>query len=400
MQRFIAPYATFFRLPDVKAIVLASWLARLPIGMNALSMVLFLRESLGNFELAGSAVGAYFVAMAVSAPIQGRIIDRIGPHVLLRIFGILQPALLIALFFVAIRQQPHAVVLATAAAAGFCQAPVTVLSRTIWRHRFEDDETRRLAFAVDSVTMELCFTFGPLLVALIVLVASPRAAFLATATLVLTSVFIFMAAPTLKYWKQEHGAERHLLGPLRDLRLVLVFLLSFGLTTGFGLLEVGYPALATALAVPALAGVMLAINSVGSAIGGAIYGAVKFRMSVERQFAVMLALMVPSLALHYWFDNLVALGVVAFFAGATIAPSIAAQSLLVARMAPAKYATEAFTWSSTFIVSGIGAGMAVGGWLTERYTAKTPFLIAALLLAVMAALALMLKSSPKQTPTA
>jgi F0F1-type ATP synthase assembly protein I len=86
--------------------------------------------------------------------------------------------------------------------------------------------------------------------------------------------------------------------------------------------------------------------------------------------------------------------VVAFFAGATIAPSIAAQSLLVARMAPAKYATEAFTWSSTFIVSGIGVGMAVGGWLTEQYTAKTPFLIAALLLAGMAALALMLKAKP------
>ena len=60
-------------------------------------------------------------------------------------------------------------------------------------------------------------------------------------------------------------------------------------------------------------------------------------------------------------------------------------------MAPQKYATEAFTWSSTFIVSGIGAGMAAGGALAEIYTARTPFVIAALVMAAMAGLALLLK---------
>jgi predicted MFS family arabinose efflux permease len=60
-------------------------------------------------------------------------------------------------------------------------------------------------------------------------------------------------------------------------------------------------------------------------------------------------------------------------------------------MAPQKYATEAFTWSSTFIVSGIGAGMAAGGALAETYTARMPFIIAALVMAAMAAMALLLK---------
>ena len=90
-------------------------------------------------------------------------------------------------------------------------------------------------------------------------------------------------------------------------------------------------------------------------------------------------------------NQLLLLGFVAFIAGATIAPSIAAQSVLIARMAPQKYATEAFTWSSTFIVSGIGAGMAAGGALAETYTARTPFIIAALVMVAMAALALLLK---------
>ena len=44
--------------------------------------------------------------------------------------------------------------------------------------------------------------------------------------------------------------------------------------------------------------------------------------------------------------------IVAFFAGTLIAPSIASQSVLVSRLAPSHYATEAFTWSTTFIVAG------------------------------------------------
>jgi predicted MFS family arabinose efflux permease len=39
--------------------------------------------------------------------------------------------------------------------------------------------------------------------------------------------------------------------------------------------------------------------------------------------------------------------------------------LLVTQQAPARYATEAFTWMSTCIVVGVGAGMAVGGQLVE-----------------------------------
>jgi len=59
--------------------------------------------------------------------------------------------------------------------------------------------------------------------------------------------------------------------------------------------------------------------------------------------------------LHWFVDVPFAFAVVAFVAGAAIAPSIACQSVLVSRLAPSHYATEAFTWSSTFIVSGLGA---------------------------------------------
>jgi predicted MFS family arabinose efflux permease len=85
--------------------------------------------------------------------------------------------------------------------------------------------------------------------------------------------------------------------------------------------------------------------------------------------------------------------VVAFFAGVLIAPAVAAQSVLVARLAPSHYATEAFTWSSTFIVSGLGTGMALGGWLIETQSLAVAFMTGG---AVVAAMALVASLIPAQ----
>jgi predicted MFS family arabinose efflux permease len=63
---------------------------------------------------------------------------------------------------------------------------------------------------------------------------------------------------------------------------------------------------------------------------------------------------------------------------------------MVSRLAPAKYATEAFTWSATFIVCGLGAGMALGGTLSETVHVKAPFVSGGMLMLSMAGLALFL----------
>src|SRR5260221_13308301 len=163
---------------------------------------------------------------------------------------------------------------------------------------------------------------------------------------------------------------------------------SFGMTTCFGLLEVGYPAYATALAMPALGGVLLSINSLGSALGGAVFGGLHFRAPVERQFACVLGLMAIPVFLHTLANGTVAFAIVAFLAGALIAPSIASQSARISRLAPAQYATEAFTWSSTFTVSGLGAGMALGGLLVETTGLHSAFATGSAVVATMALLAL------------
>ena len=391
---FLAPYATFFRQPDVTGIVLIAWISRMPVGMMGLAMLMFMREARGDFKVAGSVVGVYFVSMAVFAPICGRIIDRIGPLWPLRVTGVLNSLFLVLLFTVATLKLPQGVVMLAAAGAGAVSPPIAVLTRTLWRHRFSDEVNRRMAFSVDSIMIELNFTVGPALIALVISEFGARAAFALAVIVSFLAFVVFLFTPALKYWQQEPHIERHLLGPLTEPRLVGLFIVTFGLTFSFGILEVGYPAFATYLGIPVLAGFFLGINSLGSAVGGAVYGVLHPRAPLERQFAFAIGIMAVPLLLHWWVEQIIVFAVIAFFAGTLIAPALTAQTLLITRIAPNKYATEAFTWSATFIVSGIGIGMAAGGAIAETIGVKSTFLLGSVVLAGMSMAALLLHPKP------
>ena len=395
MASFVERYAAFVRQPGVLRLLLVALLSRMPIGMVGFALLVFLRQSLGDFAVAGATVGIYFVAMAAAAPVQGRIIDRIGPLPLLVITGIAQPLALLGILFTARGHASFALLAACAAAAGAFASPITTVTRTIWRTRFEREDDRRTAFALDAVTIEINFTLGPALVAVVLGTHGSTASFAMAIGAVVAATLIYLFSGALRLFKRVNTGERHLLGPLTEPRLLLVFAATFGLSTCFGIIEVGYPAFGTSLGMPAVAGLLLAINSAGSAAGGTLYGGMHFRAPVERQLAGAMALMALPLLGHALFLQAVPFGIVAFFAGALIAPSITAQSVLVARYAPPKYATEAFTWSSTFIVSGIGFGISLGGSIVEHAGIPAVFGLGAAIILSMSLLVLFALPAPR-----
>lgn len=389
MNRIARKYVEFIRQPGVARLLVVALVTRMPIGMVGFSMLMYLRESLGNFTLAGSVVGINLVALAAAAPIQGRLIDRLGPRRPLLVTGTVQPLALVGVLVSASSGAGYWTVAFFAALAGMFASPITTLTRTMWRHRFEREDDRRTAFALDAIAIEVNFTLGPTLIAALLAWVDARTAFAVAIAVVVASVVIYIGSGVLALYRQTEVGERHLLGPLTEPRLWLVFVVTAGLAVCFGLLEVGYPAYATFMLAPALGGVLLAVNSVGSVIGGAIYGGMHFRMPVERQLACTMGLMALPLFVHALVQTPTIFTVTALVAGGLIAPSIAAQSVLVSRFAPSKYATEAFTWSSTFIVSGIGAGMALGGLMVETVGLRPTFAAGAAIMAAMALFALL-----------
>jgi predicted MFS family arabinose efflux permease len=99
-------------------------------------------------------------------------------------------------------------------------------------------------------------------------------------------------------------------------------------------------------------------------------------MPVERQLPRLMSVLAIPIALHIFVGGPWAMAPLAFIAGLFIAPSLTGATLLISRHAPPQYVTEAFTWSATAIVTGIGAGMAVAGGLVEHSDARAAFALA------------------------
>ena len=76
----LSAYRALFADRQLARIVLASILPRLPVGMNALGLTLFVHSASGSFARAGWVTGAYMAALAVQAPLLGRWVDRRGPR--------------------------------------------------------------------------------------------------------------------------------------------------------------------------------------------------------------------------------------------------------------------------------------------------------------------------------
>ncbi len=76
-------YLEILRTPTVARLFGASLLARLPMGINGLAIVLLVQAETGSFGAAGAASGALALGTGLGAPLTARLIDTRGPRALL-----------------------------------------------------------------------------------------------------------------------------------------------------------------------------------------------------------------------------------------------------------------------------------------------------------------------------
>lgn len=356
-------YRTLFSGPGITRLFLASLVGRLPIGMSGLAILLLVQSESGSFAAGGMATGCYVAGLACVAPLLGRIIDRNGPRMTLLACAVLFPASMAALVTAVGSGASTPLVLVCAIAAGATFPPVTVCMRTYLRQRIAGDAPLATAYSADSILIEVMFIAGPMLVALFVAYASPGAAVWFAAASGFVGALLFLGA--LGEWRIEATRERTLLGPLAQREFVLLVAIVLCYAMAFGLTELAVAAAAAEAQRPALAGLFLGLMSAGSAFGGLAYGSRSWRAPLIRQFSVMLGVMGAGLLVLAGPWSVVAFGLLCVFAGVVMAPALIIQSMLVAKTAKPEHVTEAFTWSTSGLLAGIGLGMAGGGALVE-----------------------------------
>jgi MFS family permease len=383
----VKAYLEVLRAGRLGWLELATLVARLPVGINGLALVLFIREEGGSYGAAGLAAGGMALGIGLGAPLMGRLVDRRGTGVILGLAAG-HAAGVLALIALVRADAPGGAVFAASLLTGMAFPPTP----SILRARFPDllsdrPHLVRSAYALDSVLLELSFVTAPLVVAVLIGLFSPAVALGFAGVAVLAGNVAFMALLPAAADAPGAARNRDLLGPLRSpgIRALVITMLPVGF--GIGAIEVSLPAFSEAEGRRELAGILLATWSVGSMAGGFVYGARARGMTVAQahlRFALLLPLgFLPALLA----PSMLAMALLIVPAGFVIAPLIATRNELASAIAPPGTATEALTWPLTTLVSGIALGAAAGGALADAEGWRAVIVAAVLAGAVGAAVA-------------
>lgn len=361
-----ARYGTVLRGQGTAVPLTASIVGRLSLGMTTLALILLVRDTTGSYAAAGLVAGAYALSFGVLGPALARLADRTGPVRVLRLAAVVHPVLLVLVVVVSSSGLPVPAVLAPAVLAGATVPPLGPVMRALWGSVLSGPALAT-AYSLESVVVELCFVLGPLLVAGLTVAVGPQAPVVGAALLAGVGALWLSLTPRVQRvqpHEERHGSRS---GPLSSptVRALLLTVLAVGAT--FGAIEVAVPAFAEERGGrAAAAGVLLAVWSLGSVVGGLVYGSLHLRTPHRSQLPVLVSLLAVGTALPLLAQGPVSMGVALFAFGLAIAPLSACNSMLLAAAAPSGTVTEAFAWNTSMIFGGAALASGLCGVLVDR----------------------------------
>ena len=364
-------------VPGALRVFAISIVARLPLTMLSIGLLVHARHLTGSFAAAGVVTGAYAVALGAGGPLLGKLVDRRGQTlVLLASAGVAAP--LLGVVAVLPTGSPLGVLVALASAIGLASPPIGACVRTLFPGLLPDPGAVRAAYTADATASELTWIAGPPLALGLGAAFSTGAALAVAGAILAASTIAFAAHPASRAWRPAPAeTARSRGGSLRTpaMRTLIVVLVAVGVL--FGAVEVAVTAATSALGSTAAAGPLLGVWGTGSLVGGLLSTRLGERVHGAAGLTlVLVALTAGHLLLIPAAGSVLALAAVLLLAGAAIAPTYATAYAMVDDAAPAGTVTEAFAWLATAIAIGASAGSAAAGALADHAGPVAAFALA------------------------
>jgi MFS family permease len=365
------PYRQIFRAPGTVGFASAGFVARLPIAMAPIGIVTMLAQARGEYWLAGAVAAAFTFANAFAAPQISRLVDRFGQSRLLVPTATVSALAFIALMLATRLDWPTWTLFATALlAASMPSIPAMVRAR--WTEVFRDRPELTTAFAFESAADELVYIAGASLsVGLSVALFPEAGLFASTAFLIAgTAAFVLQRATEPKVRTTDAAAHRSAIF-LRPVQLITTALVFVGAI--FATAEVTTVALTSELGQPDAASLVIGVYAIGSFVVGLILGALNLRVPLHRQLLVALGVILVTTLPLLLVNSVSALAGAIFLSGVAISPTFITAFGLIERRVPPEVLTEGVTW----VMTGIGIGMALGaflaGWVVDTFGPRNGF---------------------------
>lgn len=402
-------YAAVLCVPHARRTFLAALSGRLSYGMVPIAVMLAVTRATGSYAVAGVVMALFGGTGVLLSPYRAALVDRYGPRRALIPMALVYAVLLCVLAAASWRPGAPAVVLGvTAAVTGACAPPLGPTMRMVWGELVGDRALLQRAYSLDGVAEELLYVTGPLLVGVVIGVASPAVGVLLGALLMAAGSLAFVSSPAVSSIRPTgHPKSRSSRAgslPRGALLQPVVVVAGVGLSlAAVDLLVVAFAA-ARQQGDDTVAWVLAALSA-GSAVGGLLNGAVDWRMPARVRLPLLSAGLGLTLAAAGLAPGTGTLALAAAVAGSFVAPALTTAYLIADEAALPGSRTQAGAWVNTAVNAGSSTGAATAGLLVERLPLGVCFAAAgavAMVAALVGALATARRSgrTPERTAVA
>lgn len=380
----LAPYRRVLASRPLRAALMLGILVRAPIFASGVLLTIHVVSTLDRtYAEAGVLAACATVAVAVSGPWRGRLLDRVG---LRRVVG---PSVVVALLCWSVAPfVGYWPLFVLAVVAGLFVIPTfSIIRQAVMAAVPESD--RRTAISLDAAAVELSFIFAPALAVMAATRWSTTWALLATQMLgVAAGVVMWFVNPAMRAVGEAGvGAPTVSRGSWFKLPFLTMCLAAAAATLVLAGSDISMIAAMREFDATPQIGLVLALWGVGSLVGGLLYGALHRPISAFWLLAALAVVTVPmALATTPW-----SLALLSLVAGLLCAPTITATIDQASRIVPVEVRGEAMGWHGSFLTAGGALGAPLAGFAIDGGGASAGFVTVALvgLLAALAGLGAM-----------
>ncbi|MEO7124850.1 MAG: MFS transporter [Nakamurella sp.] len=367
-------YVAVLKTPGALRFSVAGFMGRAQMSMIGLGAVLLLQSERGSYAIAGAVSAIYALSMAVISPQASRLIDIFGQRIILRIQLALHVPLMAVLIALAMTSVPVWVLYLLAFFSGGVQPNIGALVRARWAVKLTGRGSLRTAFAWESMLDEVIFVVGPPLATFLVIAVFPSAAMIVATVVLAVGVWWFASLRDTEPKPVGRNPNQRRQRPAIALPGVAAVALCYVFVGGiFGSFEVTTVAFADQHGHRGIAGLLLAMNSLGSLTGGLIFGALTVRASLLKQFGLMLGLLAVVVVPLPLLTSIPLLAIGALVAGVAVAPVLISGMALIERIVPAARLTESMSWPSAGLAVGLAFSSPIAGVIVDGNPASTAY---------------------------
>ena len=371
----LSTYRELFQLPGALRIASGGFIARMPIAMDAIAIILFVYSVDKRYSLAGALTAVAALTTVVSSPLWSKVADLRGQRFVLSIAVPIRILAIIAFINLVLTGAPVWTWFLTIFIAEAGSISMGSMTRRRWVHIISDNDKQLLAtsYAYESLIDEFIFIIGPIITTAIVAAIDPAAG------LILGIVFLLVGVPLVaSHTKSDPGVELHegegkqsSVMRNRDLQAIAIPLAIVG--GCFSAVNICVVALTTEQGHKAYSGLLLGVWAIGGALSALVNGAIRWKISHGRRFIGYLAGMTLVALTFPFIENLYILGFVLFLQGVCIAPLLPNGLPLVTHSVSPSQMTQAITLATAGIPLTGALSSFFAGQIIDLYGASTGF---------------------------